>query len=288
MKKKLLFDPEESNLEDILNEEFNDFADFSEKMPTVSLGRNDSCLCGSGKKYKKCCLEKEKNLSPLEVISETFHIKFDALTPEESKNNFPAFSEDDKELISTIYEIFSEHPETIDSENCDYFRQVRMLQTRYSDHPLLLNYLANGYQQLGMSDQLDAIIMEMYKKFPDYLFAQTGLANCYLRDGLIEKAKEVLKNANTLKQLYPHRDVFHVSEVKTFEFFMVRYCCETDDKEQAEIHLQIMEKVLDEDDMQLHQARKMVRKSKIVCEKFYHRGTEITENEGRKTKDEDT
>ena len=22
-------------------------------------GRNDSCWCGSGKKYKKCCLEKE-------------------------------------------------------------------------------------------------------------------------------------------------------------------------------------------------------------------------------------
>ncbi|HAI6492494.1 TPA: SEC-C metal-binding domain-containing protein, partial [Escherichia coli] len=24
----------------------------------VKLGRNDKCLCGSGKKYKKCCLIK--------------------------------------------------------------------------------------------------------------------------------------------------------------------------------------------------------------------------------------
>lgn len=24
------------------------------------LGRNDPCLCGSGKKYKKCCLGKEE------------------------------------------------------------------------------------------------------------------------------------------------------------------------------------------------------------------------------------
>lgn len=27
-----------------------------------SLGRNDICLCGSGKKYKKCCLKKFENI----------------------------------------------------------------------------------------------------------------------------------------------------------------------------------------------------------------------------------
>jgi len=25
-----------------------------------SLGRNDPCLCGSGRKYKRCCLPKDK------------------------------------------------------------------------------------------------------------------------------------------------------------------------------------------------------------------------------------
>lgn len=25
------------------------------------IGRNEKCLCGSGKKYKKCCLGKEEN-----------------------------------------------------------------------------------------------------------------------------------------------------------------------------------------------------------------------------------
>ena len=27
---------------------------------TISIGRNDPCRCGSGKKYKKCCLEKDE------------------------------------------------------------------------------------------------------------------------------------------------------------------------------------------------------------------------------------
>ncbi|MGD0621172.1 MAG: SEC-C metal-binding domain-containing protein [Thermacetogeniaceae bacterium] len=25
------------------------------EQPAVTIGRNDTCLCGSGKKYKKCC-----------------------------------------------------------------------------------------------------------------------------------------------------------------------------------------------------------------------------------------
>ncbi len=28
------------------------------KVNEVNLGRNDTCFCGSGKKYKRCCLEK--------------------------------------------------------------------------------------------------------------------------------------------------------------------------------------------------------------------------------------
>ncbi len=28
---------------------------------TSKMGRNDPCFCGSGKKYKRCCLEKEKH-----------------------------------------------------------------------------------------------------------------------------------------------------------------------------------------------------------------------------------
>jgi len=36
--------------------------DKKEKRPTLIkalfLGRNDPCICGSGKKYKKCCIDK--------------------------------------------------------------------------------------------------------------------------------------------------------------------------------------------------------------------------------------
>lgn len=37
-------------------------------IPNMKIGRNDQCHCGSGKKYKKCCLNKDTNSVPQEVI----------------------------------------------------------------------------------------------------------------------------------------------------------------------------------------------------------------------------
>jgi hypothetical protein len=54
--------------------------DILEELPPPSLSRNDPCLCGSGKKYKKCCLTKNKTTEisvpftnedfPLETLSQ--------------------------------------------------------------------------------------------------------------------------------------------------------------------------------------------------------------------------
>jgi tetratricopeptide (TPR) repeat protein len=294
------------------------FEHLLEEMPPISLGRNDPCLCGSGKKYKKCCLGKERNPPTTEVRSESFTIRTNALTPEESRNNYPPLTEEDEELISDLYHDLHEYPESIDSEECDYFQELArishtfseqiaalpteiavqmgedsvratrphpseqqdrhaecascqrkcekfglgMLRLKYPDHPVILNYIANGYQCLGQQKKAMEIITETYKKFPDYLFAQTALANAYLEDGLPEKALEVVKGAYTLKQLYPLRDVFHISEVRAFECFMVRYFCEIKDFKQAEIHLQIMEQALEADDVLLQNAQKRFKRAR--------------------------
>jgi len=35
--------------------------EFTKKQSTKKIGRNDPCPCGSGKKYKKCCLNNDIN-----------------------------------------------------------------------------------------------------------------------------------------------------------------------------------------------------------------------------------
>ena len=253
-------DPKE--IENSSNEQFKRLSDLSEKLPFISQNRNDPCLCGSGKKHKKCCLGKDRIFSSSEVHLESFQIKMDALTSEESKNNFSALSEEDKELMSVLYQDLHEHPETIVSENCDYFRQLNVLRIKYPNNPVILNYIGSGYQELRWQNKVEKLVVETYEKFPNYLFAQTAMANVYLRGGFTEKALEVLKGAYTLKQLYPHRTVFHISEFKAFESFMVVYFCMTKDFKQAEVHLQLMEKVLEDDDLILKSAQKVLKKKK--------------------------
>jgi uncharacterized protein YchJ len=52
---------EKSNLRPLPDEPFNfDGADIFDFKSGKKVGRNDPCPCGSGKKYKKCCLGKDE------------------------------------------------------------------------------------------------------------------------------------------------------------------------------------------------------------------------------------
>jgi tetratricopeptide (TPR) repeat protein len=231
-----------------------------EQMPLVSLGRNDPCACGSKKKYKNCCLNQERRCSSsAKARLQSFTIKFDALTPEESLNDFPPVSEEDEEVMAILYHTLIKHPDML-TDNCDFFRQLDAMRSKYPNNPIILNYLASGYQLLDQQERADAVIDETYERFPDYLFAKIGMANKYLRRGVPDKAIQVFRGSYTLKSLYPHRTVFHISEVRAFEYFMVEYFCMKNDVKQAEIHLQCLEKVLEEDDPYLQNAQKRVHK----------------------------
>lgn len=257
-------DQEEGIEQNPSDEQMNALFDLLEMLPPASLGRNDPCLCGSGLKYKKCCLAKNTNLPLSAIRLESFEIKTETLTPTESQNNFPPISPEDEELMATLYHNLREHPDMIDSESCEFFQKLDALHVKYPNNPVILNYITNGYDYLGQQDQVEKLIAKTYEKFPDYLFAQTAQANIYLRDGFPEKALRVLKGAYTLKELYPHRTVFHVSEVSTFEYFMVGYFCETGNLEQAARHLQIMQKILEENDASLRNAQELFKKSKAL------------------------
>ena len=41
------------------------------KEPTVKIGRNDPCICGSRKKFKKCCITKYSNRQPVSLVKKS-------------------------------------------------------------------------------------------------------------------------------------------------------------------------------------------------------------------------
>lgn len=73
------------------------------------------------------------------------------------------------------------------------------------DSPDLLNNLASAYALQGRHEESRRLVEEIHKRFPDYLFARTNLAIHAVRDGNLERARELLEPV--LKQ-----GRYHVSE----------------------------------------------------------------------------
>jgi hypothetical protein len=44
----------------------------------VKTGRNEPCPCGSGKKYKRCCLDRDSGWVPPEVRAERARLRLEA------------------------------------------------------------------------------------------------------------------------------------------------------------------------------------------------------------------
>jgi len=86
----------------------------------------------------------------------------------------------------------------------------------YSNVPMFYNYLSAAYSRIGDTENAEAVALKNYKKNPDYLFARLNYAQICLRKGETEKIPEIFNNKFDLKQLYPRRSKFHVSEVAGF------------------------------------------------------------------------
>src|SRR5579883_2882004 len=70
-------------------------------------GRNDPCLCGSGRKYKKCCGQRT------ELLTKSARVQPAALSPVETSRVLAlASSGRHSELERTARELLVEHPES--------------------------------------------------------------------------------------------------------------------------------------------------------------------------------
>lgn len=247
--------------EALLDEELEELQEYWDSLPIPTPGRNDPCLCGSGKKYKNCCLKKHTPSGSLR--RETITIKKKPLTSEELKETYLLPTKEDQELLDELYSCIHNNPEKITSDRCNHFKQLKKLVAKYPDNPTLYSHLAVSYQHLGDNKRVEELIEEMFQKFPDYLFARTAKAGQYLNDNQPEKAFEMLKRAYTIQQFCPDRTVFHISEVVAFANIMIRYCCQANLLAQAELNLQILQQLLDKENPLLKAAESYFKEVKV-------------------------
>jgi tetratricopeptide (TPR) repeat protein len=133
--------------------------------------------------------------------------------------------------------------------------ELERLVTIYPHIPTFANHLSIAYLAAGDQEHAIALVREAYRRHPQYLFAKVNYANLCLQHGEIEKVPGMFDHAFDLKQLYPHRTRFHVSEFAGFAGVMCRYCCAIGEQDTALLYYQMLKQVAPKHPMTKHAKR---------------------------------
>jgi tetratricopeptide (TPR) repeat protein len=150
--------------------------------------------------------------------------------------------------IDDLYELAQHDPKQAIPE-------LERLVTTYPHIPTFFNYLSIAYLAAGDQEQATALVREAYRRHPQYLFARVNYANLCLQHGEIEKVPGIFDHACDLKQLYPHRTRFHVSEFTGFAWVMCRYFCAIGERDTAALYYQMLKQVAPRHPMTKHAKR---------------------------------
>jgi len=150
--------------------------------------------------------------------------------------------------IDDLYELAQRDPRQAIPE-------LERLVTTYPHIPTFANHLSIAYLAAGDQEQAIAMVREAYRRHPQYLFAKVNYANLCLQHGESEKVPGIFDHAFDLKQLYPHRTRFHVSEFAGFAGVMCRYCCAIGEQDTALLYYQMLKQVAPKHPMTKHAKR---------------------------------
>jgi len=116
----------------------------------------------------------------------------------------------------------------------------------------LYNHLARAYSLFGDHKKVEEVVIEEYRKFPNYLFARINYAQICLFSREFEKIPEIFDNKFDLKLLYPDRSVFHVSEVMNFNSVMGTYFALNGNMTTTKVYYRVLKQLAPEDEMTRH------------------------------------
>lgn len=174
----------------------------------------------------------------------------------------------EKQLQSLYEEIQNPKPKTVDK----IFRLIK----KYPKNIQLKNYLVTTYSGLGRDNDARIANDKILREHPEYFFARLIKANEYLAENKFEEINDLLGKGINLQDIYPDREIFHITEFLSLQFFAVKYYLKLKDLVQAEIRLQMMADI-DEDSPQYRQAQMLYKTFK-----FSGKAQEIFEREKQK------
>jgi tetratricopeptide (TPR) repeat protein len=176
-------------------EKAKEAAFIAEDLSSIKLQRNDECFCGSGQKYKKCCLNKKGSVQE--------KIKIDPSTIFYEPRELDQLPEEDREAIEEMGECVEEDPEkTVEYATAFLSKRDDVIQVY-----ICLYY---AYQLLARNVEAITLIRNMRNKFPNDPMPRLEYAHYLIRRGEWQEALSLLGNAEMLTDLYPDQKQFHI------------------------------------------------------------------------------
>jgi tetratricopeptide (TPR) repeat protein len=117
------------------------------------------------------------------------------------------------------------------------------LLEKYPHIPQFYNFLNAAYGNSGEAKKADETALEIYQKFPDYLFGRANYALICLQKGEHEKIPEIFDNKLDLQLLFPERKKFHITEYTSFATVMALYYLDTGKHEAAKTYYSSLEEL---------------------------------------------
>ncbi|MDA3893270.1 MAG: SEC-C domain-containing protein [Salinivirgaceae bacterium] len=118
---------------------------------SVDIGRNDACHCGSGKKYKKCCLISDQENEKLEVLK-TKYIAENTDLPEPWDNPEDWISSDDEDTPYKDPNLTDEQNELLDKW-WDDFRLLKDYKAQIAHLNLLFDTMPDLVEYAGLENE---------------------------------------------------------------------------------------------------------------------------------------
>lgn len=138
----------------------------------MKIGRNDPCSCGSGKKYKKCCMAKEQEAGRARFNTPESTERGDGAS-NQGKPLAKAPSIPEKKPLDPRIEAFDACFEEF--EGLDHAGQVALFTQTLNDQALMDDEMAFGMLEIlyehsikmGDYDQFDALLEELRQRLPE-------------------------------------------------------------------------------------------------------------------------
>ncbi len=152
-------------------------------------------------------------------------------------------------ITPEIQEKLAEMSVKVQKKKNSAIKELNDLIKKYPLVPQFKNFLSSLYDMQGNHFMANEVNRRLVNLHPEYLYGRLNVANIAIANSEYDKVPEILGEAMELKAMYPEREEFHTGEVIGFLLTAFKYFIGIKDVEQAQIRLEIIEKLNKEFDL---------------------------------------